>query len=268
MPDGPVRKADEHFVAGRGQLQRRPSRRYDAAPMAKLVLPMPSVVIQPTALQPFGKVWQTTGALGRTPPNSSSELGMIFDKALGNALACMLGGIPVCQQTTTALVPPQPDCIELGSPKIIGGVRPQNFDVCYRPDGVRIAHDTKTLNDKKSIAKNWQNMINDIATEATTVHSRFPHALVTFIVALPSDALTAAREAALVETLERLARRIDVNDPPYLAEAIAFVAWNPSDGSTNATTPASTSPIRLENFATTIEARYVARYKGLPPHTE
>jgi len=48
--------------------------------------------------------------------------------------------------------------------------------VGYRPDGLRFAFDSKTLNDKKSIGKNWQNMINDLATEATTVHSRFPYA--------------------------------------------------------------------------------------------
>jgi hypothetical protein len=83
-------------------------------------------------------------------------LGQIFDRALGQALAKMLGDIPLCTQTTASLVPPQADCVELGSPRIIGGVRPQNFDVCYRPDGVRLAHDTKTLNDRKSIAKNWQ----------------------------------------------------------------------------------------------------------------
>jgi hypothetical protein len=111
-------------------------------------------------------------------------------------------------------------------------------------------------------------MINDIATEATTVHSRFPHALVTFVVVLPADALTAARQAAIVETLERLARREDVDRPPYLAEAIAFVAWNPDDGSVQPNIPPADSRIRIERFSPTIEAQYVARYKGLPPHTD
>lgn len=236
--------------------------------MAKLILPMPAVNVKPSQLKPFGKMWKANGALSRTPPYSSSMLGQIFDEALGNSLARMLGNITVCKQTTSSLVPPEPDCVELGSPRIIGGVRPQNFDVCYRPDGVRIAHDTKTLNDRKSIAKNWQNMINDIATEATTVHSRFPHAVVTFVVVLPTDALTPARQAAIVETLERLARREGVNDPPYLAEAIAFVAWNPDDGRVSPDVPDAESRIRLERFAPTIEAHYVSRYKGLPPHTD
>ena len=85
--------------------------------------------------------------------------------------------------------------------RIIGGVRPQNFDVGYRPDGVRFAFDSKTLNDRKSIGKNWQNMINDLATEATTVHSRFPHAVVAFLVALPEPVVDANQRAAIGETL-------------------------------------------------------------------
>jgi len=72
-----------------------------------------------------------------------------------------------------ALTPPQSDCVEVGNIRIVGGVRPQNFDVGYRPDGVRFAFDSKTLNEKKSIGKNWQNMVNDLATEATTVLAVF-----------------------------------------------------------------------------------------------
>lgn len=98
--------------------------------------------------------------------------------AVGTALAAMLGGVPITTPNANALTPSHPDCVEVGPVRIIGGVRPQNFDVGYRPDGVRFAFDSKTLNDSKSVGKNWQNMINDLATEATTVHSRFPHAVV------------------------------------------------------------------------------------------
>ncbi|MDP2935994.1 MAG: hypothetical protein Q8O86_05835, partial [Dehalococcoidia bacterium] len=72
--------------------------------------------------------------------------------------------------------------MEVGPVHIVGGVRPQNFDVGYRPDGVRFAFDSKTINDLDSVRKNWQNMVNDLATEATTVHSRFPYAVVAFMV--------------------------------------------------------------------------------------
>jgi hypothetical protein len=235
--------------------------------MAQLVLPAPTVAVSATKLKPFGAAWKAHGgALSRTPPHSSGQLGELFDHALAEALASLLGGIAIVTQKTKSLIPPSADCIEVGSPKIIGGVRPQNFDVCYRPDGVRIAHDTKTLNDKKSIGKNWQNMVNDLATEATTVHSRFPHALSPFIVVLPRDALAQSQQAAIIETLERLARRQSVGDPPYMAEAMAFVVWNPEDGSIHPDIPDQTSPIRLEKLSRTIEAHYVTRYKGLPPH--
>ena len=141
-----------------------------------------------------------------------------------------------------------------------------NYDVAYRPDGVRIAYDSKTLNDTKSIGKNWQNMINDLATEASTVHTRFPYAVVAFIVAVPAPALSSSQGSALIRTLERMATRVHVRDEAHLAEAIAFVVWDPSKGTVSNTTPPQSSPIHLSNFSNSIYSRYIDRYKGLPPH--
>jgi len=136
----------------------------------------------------------------------------------------MLGGIPIVSPNANSLTPSSPDCVEVGPVRIIGGVRPQNFDAGYRPDGVRFAFDSKTLNDKESVGKNWQNMINDLATEATTVHSRFPHAVVAFLVACPSPCVSSSLRKATIETLERLARRTAVDGPLYMAEAIVFAS--------------------------------------------
>ena len=192
----------------------------------------------------------------------------MFDFAVGKALATMLGNIQIVTPNANALTPPQPDCVEVGPVRIIGGVRPQNFDVGYRPDGVRFAFDSKTLNDRDSIGKNWQNMINDLATEATTVHSRFPHALVAFMVVYPAPCVSSAHQKATIETLERLARRNTVDGPPYMAETISLVLWNPNDGTIVPDIPAPSSPLRIEKFSEQVEAAYVNRYKGLPPHTE
>ncbi len=234
--------------------------------MAKLSS-MPAIQISQTELAAFGQTWTNNGQrLSRTPPYSSGELGKLFDDAVGLALSQMLGDIPIATPNAYALTPTQADCVEVGPVRIVGGVRPQNFDVGYRPDGVRFAFDSKTLNDAKSIGKNWQNMINDLATEATTVHSRFPHAIVAFIVALPATALAETQRIAITETLERLSRRVEVNDAPYLAEAISLVLWDPTTGSISTNFPDSNSPIRLENFSAQVEKSYVARYKGLPPH--
>lgn len=150
--------------------------------------------------------------------------------------------------------------------RIIGGVRPQNFDVGYRPDGVRFAFDSKTLNDSDSVGKNWQNMVNDLATEATTVHSRFPHALVAFMVIIPKPCISEARRLTMTETLERLARREEVNDPAHMAEAISFILWDPATGLIDAELPPPSSPLRIERFSTSVETIYRSRYKGLPPH--
>jgi hypothetical protein len=155
--------------------------------------------------------------------------------------------------------------VEVGPVRIIGGVRPQNFDVGYRPDGVRFAYDSKTLNDTNSVGKNWQNMINDLATEATTVHSRFPHALVAFMVIIPEPCISLSRRSAITETLERLARRTGVIEPLHLAEAISFVLWNPVNGSIDPNLPDPNSPLRIESFSDQIQEIYASRYKGLPP---
>jgi hypothetical protein len=230
---------------------------------------MPAVQIGLAKLAEFGHVWSANGQrLSRTPPYSSSELGKIFDAAVAQALSAMLGSVPVVTPNANALTPAHPDCVELGPVRIIGGVRPQNFDVGYRPDGVRIAFDSKTLNDSESVGKNWQNMINDLATEATTVHARFPHALVAFMVIIPRPCLAGARLQAMVETLERLGRRTNIDGPHHMAEAISLVLWEPETGAIDAGVPQQDSPLRIEQFSAQVQAAYVSRYKGLPPHTE
>jgi len=230
---------------------------------------MPPLVIDQSILAQFGRVWTNNGgSLSRTPPYSSGELGQLFDAAVGNALAAMLGGIRIVNPGNNALIPSLPDCVEVGPVRVIGGVRPQNFDVGYRPDGIRFAYDTKTLNDTKSVGKNWQNMVNDLATEATTVHSRFPHAVVAFMVICPEPCISPSRRKAMIETLERLARRTGVDGPLYMAESISFVLWKPEDGTIDPNLPDPSSPLRVEKFSLQVEVAYISRYKGLPPHAE
>src|SRR3989344_878939 len=197
--------------------------------MAKLN-PMPPIIVAESDLLRFGQRWTINHSrLSRTPPESSSQLGSLFDAAVGRSLSIMLGGIPIVVPGMTSLIPAQPDCVEVGPVRIVGGVRPQNFDVGYRPDGPRFAFDSKTLNDSKSLGKNFLNMINDLATEATTVHTRFPHAIVAFMFVVPKPCLDdqPRRSSAALQTLDRLAQRYNVKDPDHLAEAIAVVAWDP-----------------------------------------
>lgn len=234
-----------------------------------LLTSMPRIEVDNALLKSFGAAWRANGgALGRTPPYSSLDLGRIFDRAVAGALSAMLGGIPIVTPGNEDLIPSQPDCVECGNVRIIGGVRPQNFDVGYRPDGVRFAFDSKTLNDNKSVGKNWQNMINDLATEATTVHSRFPYAVVAFMVVIPAPCLAGTTRAAMIGTLERLGRRSELDGPNHTAEAIALLLWDPETGSLDAGTPPATSLLRIERFSEHIETAYMSRYKGLPPHAQ
>ncbi|MEX2647250.1 MAG: hypothetical protein WD249_13400 [Gaiellaceae bacterium] len=229
--------------------------------------PMPPVTIDAAALQPFGQRWHAnSGRLTRSQPHSSLDLSNLFARSVAEPLAVMLGDISIVAANRNSLMPSEHDCVEVGDVRIVGGVRPQNFDVGYRPDGIRFALDSKTLNDRDSVAKNYQNMINDLATEATTVHTRFPYALVGFIVGVPAPCLVQPQSAALIGTLERLGRRSLVDEPAHLAEAIALVVWDPASGALLDDVPDLDSPLRLESFSPRVEQLYVERYKGLPPH--
>lgn len=233
-----------------------------------LLVPMPEINVSSERLKQFGEKWTANGgSLSRTPPFSSSQLGRLFDEAVARALATMLGGIPVVPPLSAkALVAPQADCVEVGDTRTIGGVRSQNFDVCYRPDGVRFAFDGKTLNDLASVRKNYQNMINDLATEATTIHTRFPYAVVAFIVVVPEPCLVNPQRAVLISTLDRLARRVNVTNNAHLAEAISLVIWNPETGQIIPEAPAAGSRLRIELFSQAIQAAYFSRYEGFDPH--
>jgi len=230
---------------------------------------MPPVVLRVADLAQFGAQWTALGGrLSRTPPHSSSQLGGLIDRTLGTSLATMLGGIPVVTPVAGRLMPPPPhvDCVEVGPVTVVGAVRVQNYDVGYRPDGVRFVADSKTLNDHDSIGKNGWNMINDLATEATTIHVRFPAAVVVFVVAFPEPAIEAARRVVFIETLERMTGRTLPEQAAHRAEAISFVLWDPATGIINPTEPAPDSPLRIERLHTQIQDAYYNRYKGDPPH--
>ncbi|MGH7963483.1 MAG: hypothetical protein ACRERD_16950 [Candidatus Binatia bacterium] len=230
--------------------------------------PMPPLTLPPGALVPFGAQWTAlVGKLSKGRPYSSLQLGDVFDQAIGASLSVLVGGVLIVVPNENSLTPSNPDCVEVGTFRVIGAVRPQNFDVGYRPDGVRFAHDTKTLNSTDSVTKNWQNMINDLATEATNVHSRFPHAVVTFVCAIPRPCIGPDRLAAMIETFDRLQRRVNVEDSDYMAEAISFVLWDPATGIIDPNLPDPASPLRIERFHEKVEPAYVSRYKGMPPHT-
>jgi CO dehydrogenase/acetyl-CoA synthase delta subunit len=234
---------------------------------------MPPVEIDTTKLRKWGKKWMSTinEENGQKKEEccfdrqQSVNFASFIDLAFGEAISKMLG-IDVVVPVGNSLLPSSSDVVEVGPVRIVGGVRPQNFDAAYRPDGPRIVFDSKTLNEEKSIGKNWQNMINDLGTEATTVHTRFPYSLVVFFVVLPKPALNNKQEKDLIRTLERLGTRKSVLDQPHLAEAISMIVWDPQTGKIDTDTPYPASNLRLEKIHTIIEAIYHDRYKGLPPH--
>jgi hypothetical protein len=53
-----------------------------------------------------------------------------------------------------------------------------------------------------------------------------------------------------------------------MAESIALVVWDPETGTISSDVPNTSSALRIEKFSEQVEAMYVARYKGLPPHAD
>jgi hypothetical protein len=242
--------------------------------MTELADYMPPLNISTDELKRWGSLW-----LGNSNPETgqsknsacfdrhqSVNFASFIDVEFAKSLAVMLGGIPIERSDGKSLIPPIPDCVEVGPVRIIGGIRPQNFDAAYRPDGPRVVFDSKTLNDFKSVGKNWQNMVNDLATEAATVHTRFPYALVAFVVIIPKPALGSKQEADIIRTLERLGSRKDILDQTHLAEALSLIIWHPETGEIDPVVPSQDSNLHLEKFTNTLYPHYVNRYKGLPPH--
>ena len=242
--------------------------------MANLADNMPPLVISQTELAAWGKLWldNVNPETGKSKEPSSFDrkqsvnFASFIDMAFGHALAKMLGDIPVQKPNSNSLLPPMQDCVEVGNVRIIGGIRPQNYDAAYRPDGPRVVFDSKTLNEAASIRKNWQNMINDLATEATTIHTRFPYAIVAFLVVIPQPALAAKQESDIIRTLERLGTRRDVLDQAHLAEVISLVIWDPTNGNISQQIPPPESILRIERFSDLLFPHYLNRYKGLPPY--
>ena len=227
------------------------------------IQPMPQIEIDREVLIGWGRTW-LSGEFG-FERKESMDFGVVWDDAFGKALAEMLG-VQVVTPSSSSLTPAKADCVEVGTARVIGGIRPQNYDVAYRPDGPRIVFDSKTLNRADSIKKNWQNMINDLASEAATVHTRFPYCVVAFLVVLPQPAVQEVQRRAISTTLNRLGSRKDELDQPHLAEAISLVIWNPETGEIEPAHPDSPD-IHLSTMHTRLQRHYKDRYEHLPPHT-
>ena len=224
---------------------------------------MPPIVIDQNELRAWGTKWLLNRAFAK---KDGIHFTAFIDRQVGTCLATMLGGIEIARPKANELMPKGQDTVEVGPVRVVGGIRPQNYDVGYRPDGVRFVCDSKTLNDTESVGKNFQNMINDLGAEATTVHMRFPYAIVAFVVVIPVECYTGAVRLRFTRMLDRLVGRNSPIDVPHKAEAVALVLWDPATGTIDATWPPPDSPLRIERFSENVQTQYYSRYAGMPPH--
>ena len=109
-------------------------------------------------------------------------------------------------------------------------------------------------------------MVNDLGTEATTVHTRFPYALVGFMVVIPAPCFTGDTRRRFTRMLDRLVGRNSPIDLAHKAEAMTLVLWSPEQGTIDPTWPPVDSPLRVERFSEHVQAQYHERYDGMAPH--
>ena len=117
--------------------------------MTELADSMPPLSISNQELKDWGDKWISEINNESNQPkkpfafdrHQSVNFASFIDLAFANALAAMLGNIPVVAPVMGSLLPTQADCVEVGPARVIGGIRPQNFDVAYRPDGPRVVFD-------------------------------------------------------------------------------------------------------------------------------
>src|SRR5262245_22213762 len=119
---------------------------------------MPPIELDHDLLKRWGSIWLGTtrsepksGTKADPKPKKANsfdkkqgmDFGIVFDSAFGKALSTMLGNT-VTKPKDNSLLPPNQDVVEVGKTRIVGGIRPQNYDAAYRPDGPRIVYDSKT----------------------------------------------------------------------------------------------------------------------------
>ena len=248
--------------------------------MAKPVLriPAPALSFPIDEMKEWGRIWRgrdfaKTGSAWKEDrvdyfvKKDAMDFANYIDEKIASCMSEFLGDIPIQKAKQNNLNPVDGTvCVETGEITICGGVRQQNFDVAFRPDGPRIIVDSKSLNATKSIQKNWQNMINDIATESTTIHLRYPYAITSFVIALPRQALKDSQRSDIINTLERMAGRPEPHFPSSLIEIITLIIWDVDTGEIDAEYPPPNSQLRVENFSPALEELYLKRYRGLLPH--
>ena len=80
---------------------------------------MPQLVFPTDKLMEIGKHWDAVKS--ELPKVQGTTFGDLIDMTVGNALATMLGGIPVVKPKMNSLLPLQADCVEVGPTRVIGG---------------------------------------------------------------------------------------------------------------------------------------------------
>jgi|ERR1044071_6609855 hypothetical protein len=233
---------------------------------------MPELRLPQNKLAGWGNIWLgTEGSIRNGLPTPKQpfrfdkkqgmDFAAFFDQGFAEAFAAMVD-VPVRSRKEK-----NTNCVELGDVLVVGPGIKQNYDVGYGPNGrgPRMVFDSKTLNDRTSIGKNWRHMYHVLNGESAIVHDSYPYCLSSYIVVVPTPALDLTQQRDIISALRRLGIRQHRDDALHLAEAVALVIWNPYDGSINQDIPIEPN-LRLDTLSQRIYRIYADRYGDTPPH--
>lgn len=156
-----------------------------------------------------------------------------------------------------------------GEANVSGALRVARADVTemHVLDGLRLAVELKPVN--LAVGRAIWNRFGDIRMTAVNLHLKFPFAVVGGVLTFPTyeeNERTGVRKPTrhLIERaiarLERAGGRRTEGDAAHLLEGVGVLVYDPDTAATVPDLPPADSPLRWENFITTMAEAYAARF--------
>ena len=155
---------------------------------------------------------------------------------------------------------------------VSGALRTAKVDVSemHHLDGLRLAIELKPVN--LAVGRAIWNRFGDIRMTAVNLHLKFPFAVVGGVLTFPTYEEVEKGGAAVrkptthlveraITRLERAGGRRTEGDAPHLLEGVGILVYDPDDARIVEGLPPMSSPVRWQNFVSSLATAYAARFE-------
>lgn len=180
---------------------------------------------------------------------------------LSDALARILAGELRVRLNTAGDIHP-------GERVFSGALRRARLDVSefHDLDGLRLAVELKPVN--LAVGRAIWNRFGDIRMTAVNVHLKFPFAVASGLLTVPTYEMSPAgtRKSTVhlitraIDRFERAGSRATESDAAHLLEAVGIVVYDPDSEQLDSALPPTDSPLRWDNFVASMVRTYDARF--------